>query len=112
MTIQIPTKRHCVLWNISIAFDRRLQRSVVKPEGLGIAFLSLRVSYCFARLSFATVFLAYICTVAMSPAAMMSTSRLQSLTKGEVARHNSKHDVYLVIRNKVYDCTNFLDEHP
>jgi cytochrome b involved in lipid metabolism len=30
----------------------------------------------------------------------------------EVAEHNTKRDLWIVVRNKVYDCTSFIDEHP
>lgn len=34
------------------------------------------------------------------------------LTYQDVAEHNTKNDCYLVIHDKVYDCTKFVDEHP
>ncbi|KAI9246512.1 cytochrome b5-like heme/steroid binding domain-containing protein [Phascolomyces articulosus] len=30
----------------------------------------------------------------------------------DVAKHNSKSDLWLVIHNKVYDITQFVQEHP
>lgn len=30
----------------------------------------------------------------------------------DVAEHNTKNDMYMVVHEKVYDCTKFLDEHP
>jgi len=36
----------------------------------------------------------------------------KELTYAEVAEHNTKKDVYLVIHDKVYDTTSFVDEHP
>jgi cytochrome b involved in lipid metabolism len=30
----------------------------------------------------------------------------------DVAEHNTKNDMFVVIHDKVYDCTKFLDEHP
>lgn len=30
----------------------------------------------------------------------------------DVAEHNTKKDLFLVIHDKVYDCTKFVDEHP
>ncbi|KPM45170.1 hypothetical protein AK830_g1389 [Neonectria ditissima] len=34
------------------------------------------------------------------------------LTYQEVSGHSSKKDLYVVIHDKVYNCTNFIDEHP
>lgn len=34
----------------------------------------------------------------------------KTLTRAEVARHNSNKDVWIIIGNKVYDVTKFLDE--
>ncbi|KAL8905033.1 MAG: hypothetical protein Q9207_002889 [Kuettlingeria erythrocarpa] len=39
-------------------------------------------------------------------------SETQQLTFSDVASHNSKKDLYLVIHDKVYNATNFVDEHP
>ncbi|KAI1611478.1 cytochrome-b5 reductase [Exophiala viscosa] len=36
----------------------------------------------------------------------------QSLSFDEVKTHNSKKDLYLVIHDKVYNTTSFVDEHP
>lgn len=30
----------------------------------------------------------------------------------DVAEHNTKNDMFVVVHDKVYDCTKFLDEHP
>ncbi|KAH6688277.1 cytochrome b5-like heme/steroid binding domain-containing protein, partial [Plectosphaerella plurivora] len=34
------------------------------------------------------------------------------LTYQDVAEHNTKKDLYVVIADKIYDCTKFVDEHP
>ncbi|KAG6001302.1 hypothetical protein E4U21_004516 [Claviceps maximensis] len=34
------------------------------------------------------------------------------LTYQDVAEHNTKKDMYVVIHDKIYDCTQFIDEHP
>ncbi|TEA15939.1 putative cytochrome b5 [Colletotrichum sidae] len=34
------------------------------------------------------------------------------LTYQDVAEHNTKKDIYIVVHDKVYDCTKFVDEHP
>ncbi|KAL8693847.1 MAG: hypothetical protein Q9218_001403 [Villophora microphyllina] len=39
-------------------------------------------------------------------------SETQELTFSDVASHNSKKDLYLVVHDKVYDATKFIDEHP
>ncbi|KAH8427619.1 cytochrome b5-like heme/steroid binding domain-containing protein [Aspergillus melleus] len=36
----------------------------------------------------------------------------KELTFQEVAEHNTKKDLYLIVHDKVYDCTSFVDEHP
>jgi hypothetical protein len=36
----------------------------------------------------------------------------QELTFEEVSKHNTKKDLYLVIHDKVYNTTSFVDEHP
>jgi len=36
----------------------------------------------------------------------------KELTYTEVAAHSSKKDLYLVIHDKVYDTSSFVDEHP
>ncbi|KAJ5928963.1 cytochrome b5 [Penicillium verhagenii] len=39
-------------------------------------------------------------------------SATQEFTLKEVEAHNTKKDLYMVIHDKVYDCTSFVDEHP
>ncbi|KAL9019425.1 MAG: hypothetical protein Q9185_003317 [Variospora sp. 1 TL-2023] len=39
-------------------------------------------------------------------------SEAEGMTFSDVASHNSKKDLYLVIHDKVYDVTKFVDEHP
>lgn len=34
------------------------------------------------------------------------------LTYQDVAEHNTKNDLYMVIHDKVYDISKFIDEHP
>jgi hypothetical protein len=34
------------------------------------------------------------------------------LTYQDVAEHNTKKDIYVVIHDKIYDVTKFIDEHP
>ncbi|KAL4869084.1 cytochrome b5-like heme/steroid binding domain-containing protein [Aspergillus spectabilis] len=36
----------------------------------------------------------------------------KEFTFKEVADHSTKKDLYLVVHDKVYDCTSFVDEHP
>ncbi|KJZ78486.1 Putative cytochrome b5 [Hirsutella minnesotensis 3608] len=36
----------------------------------------------------------------------------KEFTYQDVAEHNTKKDLYLVIHDKVYDCVQFVDEHP
>ncbi|MBE7180085.1 MAG: cytochrome b5 domain-containing protein [Terriglobus roseus] len=39
-------------------------------------------------------------------------SESKELTYEEVAEHNTKKDLYLVIHDKVYNSSSFVDEHP
>ncbi|KAL1897777.1 hypothetical protein Cpir12675_002202 [Ceratocystis pirilliformis] len=39
-------------------------------------------------------------------------SEVRELTYQDVAEHNTKNDLWMIIEGKVYDCTKFLDEHP
>ncbi|KAJ5923202.1 cytochrome b5 [Penicillium verhagenii] len=39
-------------------------------------------------------------------------SATKEFTLKEVEAHNTKKDLYMVIHDKVYDCTSFVDEHP
>ncbi|KAL8860562.1 MAG: hypothetical protein Q9178_002914 [Gyalolechia marmorata] len=39
-------------------------------------------------------------------------SETQELTFSDVAEHNTKKDLYIVVHDKVYDATAFVDEHP
>ena len=34
------------------------------------------------------------------------------ITMEEVKKHNTEHDVWIVVNNKVYDCTEYLELHP
>jgi hypothetical protein len=36
----------------------------------------------------------------------------QEFTYADVSKHSSKKDLYIVVHDKVYDCTSFVDEHP
>lgn len=36
----------------------------------------------------------------------------QEFSYQDVAEHNTKKDLYVVIHDKVYDITKFVDEHP
>lgn len=40
----------------------------------------------------------------------MSESKV--FTYAEISTHASKKDLYMVIHDKVYDTTSFVDEHP
>ncbi|KAJ5136652.1 cytochrome b5 [Penicillium atrosanguineum] len=39
-------------------------------------------------------------------------SDVKEFTLEEVTTHNTKKDLYMVIHDKVYDCSSFVDEHP
>ncbi|CAI6331721.1 unnamed protein product [Periconia digitata] len=36
----------------------------------------------------------------------------KTFTFSDVAEHNTKKDLYMIVHDKVYDCTSFVDEHP
>ncbi|KAI1260624.1 cytochrome b5 [Xylariaceae sp. FL1019] len=36
----------------------------------------------------------------------------KEFTYQDVAEHNTKKDLYIVVHDKVYDCGKFVDEHP
>jgi len=36
----------------------------------------------------------------------------KTFTYSDVSEHASKKDIYMVIHDKVYDTTKFVDEHP
>lgn len=48
-------------------------------------------------------------TLDSSPAIMSET---KEFTLKEIEAHNTKKDLYMVIHDKVYDCSSFVDEHP
>lgn len=37
---------------------------------------------------------------------------VQEFTRDQVASHSSKDDLYLIVRNKVYNASEFVAEHP
>jgi hypothetical protein len=37
---------------------------------------------------------------------------MSELTYQDVAEHNTKKDIYMVIHDKIYDASKFIDEHP
>jgi len=39
-------------------------------------------------------------------------SATKEFTLSDVSEHTSKKDLYLVVHEKVYDCSAFVDEHP
>ena len=39
-------------------------------------------------------------------------SATKELTYSDVAEHTSKKDLYVVIHDKVYNASSFVDEHP
>lgn len=36
----------------------------------------------------------------------------EELTYAEVAKHSTKKDIYVVVHDKVYNASSFVDEHP
>lgn len=39
-------------------------------------------------------------------------SDTKEFTYSDVSEHATKKDLYIVVHDKVYDCTSFVDEHP
>lgn len=39
-------------------------------------------------------------------------SDTKELTYSDVAEHNTKKDLYVVVHDKVYNASSFVDEHP
>ncbi|KAJ5164193.1 Cytochrome b5 [Penicillium coprophilum] len=39
-------------------------------------------------------------------------SATKELTLQEVSEHSTKKDLYLILNDKIYDCTDFAKEHP
>ena len=48
----------------------------------------------------------------MAPAAAPKATTGKKYTLAEVEKHNSQEDVWIIINNKVYDCTEYLELHP
>lgn len=49
-----------------------------------------------------------------SPTATNTPAKMsdKEFTYQDVAEHNTKKDLFVVIHDKVYDCAKFIDEHP
>jgi nitrate reductase (NAD(P)H) len=45
-------------------------------------------------------------------AAPAKTAGSKLIKMEEVRKHNKEEDVWIVVNNKVYDCTEYLDLHP
>ncbi|RWR79181.1 cytochrome B5-like protein isoform X1 [Cinnamomum micranthum f. kanehirae] len=41
-----------------------------------------------------------------------ASKALKLFTKDEVSRHNSRTDCWIIIKDKVYDVTPYVEEHP
>ena len=44
--------------------------------------------------------------------AAKKSANMPKFTRAEVAKHNTEKDVWIVVNEKVYDCTPYLKEHP
>lgn len=49
---------------------------------------------------------------APAPVATKSTGKTKLISMMEVRKHNKEEDVWIVVNQKVYDCTEYLDLHP
>lgn len=50
--------------------------------------------------------------MAKSFSSPMLNRGLRQITIGELKRHNTRESPWIVVHNMVYDCTNYLKEHP
>lgn len=39
-------------------------------------------------------------------------SEIKQFTSHEVSDHNESKDLYIIIHNKVYDCSSWVENHP
>ncbi len=44
--------------------------------------------------------------------AAKSDASLPIITLAEVAKHNTRNDMWMAVHGKVYDLTEYLDNHP
>ena len=71
----------------------------------------LQLSLCTDKPSFCALFSLFLLTVLINPLGICEMAAKQ-FTLTEVAKHNSKDDLYVIIDEKVYDASKFIDEHP
>ncbi|CAA7395003.1 unnamed protein product [Spirodela intermedia] len=43
---------------------------------------------------------------------LASRSTPKTYTKAEVSLHNSRNDCWIIVKDKVYDVTSYVEEHP
>jgi nitrate reductase (NAD(P)H) len=48
----------------------------------------------------------------VAPAAAPKAASAKKYTLAEVEKHNTEEDVWIIVNNKVYDCTEYLELHP
>jgi nitrate reductase (NAD(P)H) len=48
----------------------------------------------------------------VAPATVTTSNEKKVFTMAEVEKHNTEEDVWIVVNNKVYDCTEYLELHP
>lgn len=53
-----------------------------------------------------------LAAVSLEPEAVTFDPSKPSFTAEEVREHNSKESSWIIVKNKVYDCTPFLKDHP
>lgn len=51
-------------------------------------------------------------TTSSSKKPIVKNREIRKYTREEVSKHNSRDDCWLIVDNKVYDVTSFVDSHP
>lgn len=72
----------------------------------------LPVALALLAAALATILLLKARSSKITDTAAVSTKIKQLYTEDEVAQHNKASDVWIILKNKVYDVTQYVEEHP